>query len=226
MVYDWANPTYSDGGIAYAWADKPESPFHRAPQSILHVNPKTALLGRYDRAYGATLFRRKNDWLILAEMCRGSLRDVRDLRAASRRSRTRDRVLVRNPESNYFYPPLLEFYPAFAPRRIRLCAGLFRGHESQLHHDVPGSDRAANRFRPHGKSSATAPSGITKIRTSEGTDCGGKPFPVKSTRRERSGLCSIPSTRKAGATVNLAQRPWNKPFRDRGFVLNGNSARA
>ena len=69
IVYDWVEPDWSQlGGLAYAWAEKPEGPFHRAAQPITRNKDLTALLGRYQRTYAATLVRRKHDWMILAMM--------------------------------------------------------------------------------------------------------------------------------------------------------------
>jgi len=58
MVYDWVEPDWSQlGGLAYAWAEKPEGPFHRAPQPITRNKELTPLLGKYQRTYAATLLR-------------------------------------------------------------------------------------------------------------------------------------------------------------------------
>ena len=47
MVYDWVEPDWSQlGGLAYAWAEKPEGPFHRAPQPITRNRELTPLLGQ------------------------------------------------------------------------------------------------------------------------------------------------------------------------------------
>ena len=69
MVYDWGEPNFNgEGGLAYAWAEKPEGPWHRDAQPITRNSTLAPLLGRYRRTYAATLLRRKQDWLILAMM--------------------------------------------------------------------------------------------------------------------------------------------------------------
>ena len=35
MVYDWGEPDFNaEGGLAYAWAERPEGPWHRAAEPI------------------------------------------------------------------------------------------------------------------------------------------------------------------------------------------------
>jgi hypothetical protein len=69
MVYDWGLPNFlKDGGLAYAWAEKPEGPWHRERQPITRNSTLKPLLGRYQRTYAGTLLRRMNDWVILAMM--------------------------------------------------------------------------------------------------------------------------------------------------------------
>ncbi len=61
-VYDWGEPNFNgEGGLAYAWAEKPEGPWHRDAQPITRNSTLVPLLGRYRRTYAATLLRRKQD---------------------------------------------------------------------------------------------------------------------------------------------------------------------
>lgn len=68
MLYGWAKPDNSDGGIAYAWAERPEGPFTRALEPIHAESRQPFLLGLYKRVYACSLVKRKRDWLILADM--------------------------------------------------------------------------------------------------------------------------------------------------------------
>jgi hypothetical protein len=114
MVYDWERLDHSDEGIAYAWADKPEGPFHRDSQPILSKHEHVNLSGRYSRPYAATLIRRKIDWLIT-----GMLDDAPFgwamfvITAPTPEGPWTKPVLVRHVESDYFDPPLMEGFPAF-----------------------------------------------------------------------------------------------------------------
>ncbi len=50
MVYDWGEPNFNgEGGLAYAWAEKPEGPWHRDAQPITRNSTLAPLLGRYRR---------------------------------------------------------------------------------------------------------------------------------------------------------------------------------
>jgi hypothetical protein len=121
LVYDWTRLDVSndrldstDGGIAYAWADKPEGPFHRDPQPILRLADHPNLAGRYNRPYAATLIRRKKDWLITGLMDIGPFGwAIFVITAATPQGPWTNPVLVRNVESDYFHPPLMEGFPAF-----------------------------------------------------------------------------------------------------------------
>lgn len=114
LVYDWGRIDRSDSGIAYAWAEKPEGPFHRAPEPILRLSDHVNLAGRYSRPYAATLIRREKDWLI-----HGMMDDppfgwaMFVITAPSPQGRWSRPVLVRHVETDYFQPPLMEGFPAF-----------------------------------------------------------------------------------------------------------------
>jgi hypothetical protein len=115
MVYDWERLDHTDGGIAYAWADKPEGPFHRDPRPILRKSDRANLAGRYSRPYAATLIRRKRDWLITGMMDDAPFGwAMFVITAPTPEGPWTKPVLVRNVESDYFHPPLMEGYPAFS----------------------------------------------------------------------------------------------------------------
>ena len=118
MVYDWVEPDWSQlGGLAYAWAEKPEGPFHRAPQPITRNQELTPLLGKYQRTYAATLLRRKHDWMIVAMMDHApNSWALFGMTAPKPEGPYGERILLRNVEADGFHPPLLEFYPAFVHR--------------------------------------------------------------------------------------------------------------
>lgn len=114
MVYDWERPDWSEGGIAYAWADKPEGPFHREPRPILRESDHANLVGRYSRPYAATLIRREKDWLITGMMDGVPFGWAMFVITAPTPEGPWSRpVLVRHVEADYFHPPLMEGYPAF-----------------------------------------------------------------------------------------------------------------
>jgi hypothetical protein len=117
MVYDWATPTNSAGGIAYAWAESPEGPFHRDPTPIHDDRNQPLLLGKYSRVYAATLFRRSTDWIILAMMSTkgnaGGSWALVALTAQNPAGPYSEPLLLLYPQSLRFHPGLAEFFPAF-----------------------------------------------------------------------------------------------------------------
>jgi hypothetical protein len=222
MVYGWADPANERGGIAYAWAERPEGPFHRAPAPIHEDTTQKPLLGRYVRVYASTLIRRRNDWLILHMM--STPHNAGGTWAlACMTSRYPDRgytppQLLLYPQSDVFHPPLVEFFPAFVHRGTvyapatsvalnRTFQVLFRAPVEKAH--LPeawqiaqyGSlwHAEAHPWEAQGIWGQTfagqvAPEGILRVL-----------FPSKTDRDI--------------GTISLARRKWNQPFRD-GFVLS------
>lgn len=222
MLYGWANPANERGGIAYAWADRPEGPFHRVPYPIHEDIHQKPLLGRYVRVYAPTLIRRRNDWLILHMM--STPRNAGGTWAlACMTSRYPDREytpprLLLYPQSDLFHPPLAEFFPAFvykgyvyAPATSvalnRTFQALFRAPIQKAH--LPEAWQVAQygslwHAEPHpweaqgiwGQTFAgqVAPDGTLRVL-----------FPSK--------------TAQDIGTISLARRKWVQPFHD-GFVLS------
>ena len=227
MVYDWVYTSAgvtpymscSDGGIAYAWADKPEGPFHRATKPILRLSTSTALLGKYVRSYAATLIRRKKDWLILG-MLDGGAWAMFAITSPHPEGPYSERVLVRNVESDCFHPPLMEGYPAFA-------------HEGYVY--APMTSVALNRnfntiFRVPIER-ATEPAAWEVFRH-------GSVWHAEDVEHEARGLWGQTFSgqvdaagtlwamftgldSKNGARSIWRNGPGDKPLRDRGFVLSG-----
>ncbi len=222
MVYDWQEPGETNlGGLGYAWSEQPEGPFHRAREPITRNQKLPVMLGRYQRTYGATLIRRKNDWLILGVMdnppnswC------YFGMTAPKPEGPYSDRVILRNVESNYYHPPLLEFFPAF------------------VDHDwvyAPATSLALNRnynvmFRVP----------VEKAMRSSAWDIwqDGSLWHSDDVENETYGLWGqtfsgvvastgyllalFPSRDKNGfGTMNLAGRLWRNPMKTVGFVLTG-----
>lgn len=117
LVYDWGNHQNTRGGIAYAWADSPEGPFHRAHKPIHLDADQPLVFGRYNRVYAATLFKRSSDWLILAMMSTprnaGGTWALVCFTGKNPEGPYSGPQFLLYPQSNSFHPPLAEFYPAF-----------------------------------------------------------------------------------------------------------------
>jgi len=232
MVYDWANADctwenahnpigFADSGIGYAWSDRPEGPFYRTEKPILHVQALEKLCGKYRRIYAATLVRRKKDWLVLAMMDSGqhfSWALVGSTAATPDGPYEPPKILL-SVDSNTFYPPLLEFYPAFthnwwvyAPATSvalnRNFQAIYRAKIEDAHtpeawklfqygsvwHSEPAEHEYAGIWGQT-VSGLVTPNGIFTVM-----------FPSRDSQMM--------------GTINLAQRKWRTPFRSKGLFAS------
>ena len=233
MIYDWAsvdshwqttaNPEPpADNGVGYAWAERPEGPFTRTSPAVYRTGKSPLRLGKYRRGYAASLVRRERDWMVLFMMDSGPHFGWALFGTVAPRPEGpySEPIPLRTVEGNTFHPPLLEFFPAFQ-------------HGDHVY--APATSVALNRdfqcvFR--------AP--VEKAHLPESWElfqCGsvwhGEPVPNEyygiwgqtfSGFVDKMGTFNImfPSRDPEGlGTINLAHRPWNQPYRDRGFSLSG-----
>ena len=222
LLYDWGEKDFNqEGGLAYAWAERPEGPFHRDMQPLTRNSALPLLLDRYRRTYAGTLIRRKRDWLILGMTDHAPHSWAMFAMTAPRPGGPYGkRVLLRNVEADTFHPPLMEFYPAFV-------------HDGYVY--APATSVALNRdfnalYRaPLERADDPSAWVLTRYGSlwhSEDTEnehygLWGQTF---SGMVEASGVfwALFPSRDRQGmGTINLARRAWNRPLRARGFVLSG-----
>ncbi len=222
MIYDWANPDNSDGGLAYARADRPEGPFVRTAEPIHAESRQPLLLGKYKRVYAPTLFRRKNDWLILADMSTprnaGGTWALVAMTAAKPSGPYSPPEFLLYPQSGVFHPAPIEWYPSFvyqgdvyAPATSvganRSFQTMFRAPLEQAH--TP----AAWKIERCGSCWHDEPVEW------EARGLWGQTF---SGFVDSTGSLKALFPSKDGAdrgTINLAERNWNRPDRD-GFTLS------
>lgn len=122
MIFDWVSCDASweqmqKTGIGYAVADKPEGPFS-VSEKPLRINTQYAnspLLGRYWRMYAPMIVKRKNDWVMLYMMDTAPSRSWALVAATSEKPEGPygESVFIRNVEQKTYYPPLMEYFPAF-----------------------------------------------------------------------------------------------------------------
>jgi hypothetical protein len=222
MVYDWGElDSNAEGGLAYAWAEKPEGPWHRATEPITRNSSLPKLLGRYQRTYAATLLRRHHDWLITAMMDSAPNAWALFVMTAPRpEGPWSERRLVRHVELDEYHPPLMEFFPAFA-------------HNGFVY--APATSVALNRnfnvlFRAP-RERATEPAAWEIFRhgslwhsedvENESYGLWGQTFSGQIDPRGRLWAMFNSRDEHGMGTVNLARRMWNRPLRPRGFVLSG-----
>jgi hypothetical protein len=227
MVYDWGQLDFNqEGGLAYAWADRPEGPWHRALQPITRNSTLSKLDGRYQRTYAATLIRRSHDWLILGMMDSApSSWALFAMTAVKPDGPYGERHIVRQVESNYYHPPLMEFFPAFT-----VGAWVYAPATSvALNRDFNALYRAP-------LEDADKPNAWT-------IDRNGSVWHSEDREEEFFGIwgqtfsgfvdgrgqlhAMFPSRDSQGrGTINLAERRFDRPLRTSGFILNGHQGPA
>lgn len=224
MVYDWGEPNFNaEGGLAYAWAEKPEGPWHRAPEPITRNTTLPKLLGRYQRTYAATLIRRSHDWLIVGMMDSApNAWALFTMTAPRPEGPWSDRQLVRHVEREEYYPPLMEFFPAFtqggdlyAPATSvalnRNFNVLFKVVLERATEPDAWKIAQLGSFW-HSEDVENEYYGLWGQTISGAVDADGKLWAMFNSR-DSHGL----------GTVSLATRSWNQPLRERGFVLSGHA---
>lgn len=233
MIYDWATadtrwqtaadpPAPSDSGVGYAWAERPEGPFTRTTPPVYSTRRSPLLMGKYRRGYAASIVKREKDWMVLFMMDSGPNFSWGLFGTTSERPEGpySAPVPLRTVEGDYFHPPLLEFFPAFqhdgyvyAPSTSvalnRNFQAVFRAPTEKAHlsdswelfqcGSVWHADPVPNEY--HGIWGQTFSGFVDKTGT----------FNVMFPSRDPQGM----------GTINIARRPWGKPYRDQGFVLSG-----
>ena len=233
LVYDWSTKNFtwegahdplpdSNSGAAYAWSDRPEGPYQRTNIPVVTTRNQEALAGKYRRMYASSLIRRENDWLVLTLTDSGPYFGwaLTALTSENPEGPYSKAHLVLHPESDQYHPPLLEFFPAFT-------------HEEYVY--MPSTSVAINR-NYQGMFLAL----IEEAHRPEAWELiqRGSVWHADPTENEAHGLWGqtfsgfiddegffnvmFPSRDPEGqGTINLARRPWNKPYREQGFVASG-----
>ncbi len=225
----WANATHpepnTNSGVGYACSDTPEGPFRIARQPVVSTRSQPLLAGRYRRMYASSIHRRKNDWLVLTLTDSGPYFGwaLVGMTSKSPEGPYGEAQLLLHPNSTRFHPPLMEFFPSFT-------------HEGQLY--APATSVAANRnfqclFRVP-LERAMEPEAwelwqygsLWHAEPVEHEACGiwGQTFSAAIDRRGVLTALFPSRDSKNFGTLNLAQRPWARPFRPRGFVASAHQA--
>jgi hypothetical protein len=222
MIYDWCDPQNIRGGLAYAWAERPEGPFHRAEQPIHDDRNQAPLAGCYVRVYGGTLLRRKSDWLVLCMMStphnQGGTWALAAMTADRPQGPYRPPILLLYPQSDTFMPPLMEFYPAFqhegfayAPATSvaanRTFQAIFRAPLEDAHRPASWD------IHQHGSVWHAEPV------PSEGMGLWGQTFSGQVAPDGTLRAFFPCKARNDVGTIGMARRPWKAPYRD-GFWLS------
>ncbi|MBN2023358.1 MAG: hypothetical protein JW809_11270 [Pirellulales bacterium] len=239
LVYDWASdnsrwaetmdpPPGFDNGIAYAWSERPEGPFHRAAEPILRTSDMARRFDqgkKYRRVYGPSLVRREKDWLVLGLADSGDhfAWGLMAMTAADPAGAWSDPKMVLSDEDDRFFSHTAEPYPimvhdgyVYAPHA---SVGLNRNFQAIHRARLEDAHRPeAWRLFQHGTAWHSEPV------PHEAMGIWGQSF---SGFVDREGLFQVlfPSRERDTnfGTINLAARPWARPLRERGFVLSGHA---
>lgn len=231
MVLDWCHAGFdwdlekADSGTAYAWAAQPEGPFTLAPQPIVRNHELQPLAGKYGRMYASTLIRRKDDWLVLSindsVSTNGAFAwSLCGMTAAEPAGPYSAPQLLLSPETNSYFPPIVEHFPAFthdgwiyAPAT---SVALNRNFQCVFRAPIEAADCPDNwELHQHGS--------IWHGTSLEAEEKGiwGQTFSGFVDDNQRLQLL-YPSLDSHGrGTIHLAARPWEKPYREAGFWLTG-----
>ena len=122
MIFDWLSRDFAwnnagPSGIGYAVADKPEGPFIIDPNPVFtnYEVMSKPIFGKYNRAYAASLVRRKSDWMVLFMFDSGGNYSwaLAAITAKSPGGPWSEPIIINSVESPRYYPVLLEYFPVF-----------------------------------------------------------------------------------------------------------------
>ena len=229
MCFDWssqnttwenaANPDEnSNSGVGYAVAERPEGPFQPSGRPIATTRAQQVLLRKSHRLYASSLVRRAGDWLVLTLTDSGPYFGWASGRLPGGRRPIRTRSAV--PGIRHHHPPLLEFFPAFVHEgKVYMPAtsvALNRNFMCMFSAPVEEAHRPeAWRLEQHGSMWHSEPVdqeayGLWGQAYSGFVAADGFLYALFPTR-DTDGL----------GAINLAKRPWARPFREQGFHVSG-----
>ncbi len=240
MSYDWctdnttwsnaSNPTGdADSGCGYAWADRPEGPFHRAPNPILRtteVQKANPTATRYRRVYATSLIRRKSDWLALIDLDSGSHFAWGQVAVTAKdpMGPWSHPTLVASLEGDQYYPAPMEAFPAFQHEGYvydpRTSVGMNRNFQILMRAPIEKAEHPeAWSVYQHGSV------WHARWRPDEAYGLWGQTLAGVVSGDGALDVLFPSRTQANGAGVIAeASRPWNKPFNARGFTLSAHGA--
>ncbi len=241
MCYDWctSNTTWAnasaptggaDSGMAYAWAEKPEGPFHRNPTPILRTSEWQKIAGpgtRYRRVYVASLVRRANDWLVITDLDSGDHYAWGQfaMTAVDPAGPWSKPVMIADLEGDRYYPSPIEAFPAFADGGYvydaRTSVGLNRNFQVIMRAPIEKAhERDSWEVWQHGSAWHSEPVpheayGIWGQALAARVDSDGTLRTLYPSRDADGGV----------GTIGMAARPWRQPLRKSGFTVTAHAGR-
>ncbi|OFY01068.1 MAG: hypothetical protein A2W89_15120 [Bacteroidetes bacterium GWE2_42_39] len=213
-------------GIALAVSDSPQGPYklkrYVLPSSYFNNNP---LFGKYNRCYAGMLLKTKDKWVILFMMDSENYYSwaLGAVSAPTLEGPWSTPLIIRSCENEFYYPSLMEFYPAFQ-------------YQDTIY--APATSVAANRnFQCIFRISAD------QVMNSESWELWkeGSIWHSLNTENEYAGIWGQTITgfvdkegrfkvmftskdKENQGTINVASVPWDKFYTDAGFVLTGHES--
>lgn len=233
MAYDWSTRTSnwenaaapgpdSNNGAGYAWAERPEGPYHRVSHPIATTRNQPMLEGKYRRLYASTILRREKDWIVLTLTDSGPYFGwaYLGMTAEAPEGPYTPAKLLLQPECDGFHPPLMEYHPAFVHDGFVYApaTSVALNRNFQILWRAPleaAMEPEAWEIYQHGSLWHAEPVehehyGIWG-QTFSGFVDGDGVFNVMYPSRDSKGM----------GTINTASRQWDAPFRERGFYVSG-----
>jgi hypothetical protein len=147
LVFDWVTDNARwglinnscagiDSGVGYAWAERPEGPWHPSPTPlVLNRDLAAARPAGFTRAYASTLVRRAHDWLLLVAVDAGPHMAWGLLAATAARPEGPYSAPqpVLHPGRGAWQPGRMEFFPQFTDqgRVLAPATALWRNRDHQ-----------------------------------------------------------------------------------------------
>lgn len=231
MLYDWcnadctwANVRSEKSGVGYAVSDRPEGPFIRHPVPVVRNDrlPDDPVTRKYNRYYATTLVKRKNDWMLLAIMDAGPWFSwgLVGMTADKPEGPYSHATPLFHVEGDHYQAPLMEYFPSFthdgwvyAPATsVALNRNFQTVHRAPVEEAMkPGSWELFQHGSVwHGLALEHEAWGMWGQAYSGHVQPDGTLYALFPSKDNNN--CG---------TINLAKRPWDSPFRNRGFTLSG-----
>lgn len=117
VIFGWCDLNNRDGGEGYAWAEKPGGPYQRTANPVHSELHSPRPNEKLHRLYAAGVFRRQNDWILLAMMSTpgnaGGYWALVGATAEDPAGPYSTPFVLLSPDSLIFHHPLMEFFPYF-----------------------------------------------------------------------------------------------------------------
>ena len=239
LAYDWGTNESSwetahhppekkyNGGAALAWARSPAGPFTRLPNPIFGNHEISRKLGRFTRAYGATVFKRKSDWIAFVLCDSGEYYSwgLICMMADSPDGEWSEPNIILSVDRPEYYPAPVEFYPCFVVGETVYApaTSVARNRNYQTMHAAPLEEA----HKPEAWTlSGDGNAWHSRPLPDEKYGIWGQTYHGFVNKDDGTFTVMYPSRDERGfGTLSVARRLWNKPYGD-GFTFSGHAGKS